>query len=48
MEDRGLVEVGEIGHVLTFLELGRVHLSGRVSVGKGQKRRAAPAGSGLS
>ena len=26
MEDRGLVEVSEVGHVLTFLKLWRVHL----------------------
>ena len=27
VEDRGLVEVGEVGHVLTLLKLGRVHLA---------------------
>ena len=26
VEDRGLVEVGQVGHVLAPLELGRVHL----------------------
>ena len=29
VEDRGLVEVGEVGHVLTLLKLGRVHLADR-------------------
>ena len=29
VEDRGLVEISEIGHVLTFLKLGRVHLADR-------------------
>ncbi len=26
VEDGGLVEVGQVGHVLTLLKLGRVHL----------------------
>ena len=29
VEDRGLIEVSEVGHVLTLLKLGRVHLSDR-------------------
>ena len=26
VEDRGLIEVGQVGHVLALLKLGRVHL----------------------
>ena len=32
MEDRGLVEIGEVGHVLTLLKLGRVDLLDLISL----------------
>ena len=53
MEDRGLVEVGEVGHVLTLLKLGGVDLTDReLSVGtvlsSGEKHKDLPAGFVLS
>ena len=49
MEDRGLVEVSEVGHVLTLLKLGRVHLSDReISVQFSFQFSEIPAGSVLS